>query len=92
MSRTKKQSTELIEELKAEIRSLKQVNKSLTRQLKKINEEVEPVLREPTKEELEERNNRCPKCQQLWFSKTHLGPKILLVCHCGNKKTEKTKG
>lgn len=82
MSRSKKRSTDELEQLKNENRELKSTVKSLERQLKKLNKDfkTEFVQEELIKEEIAAKVPKCPKCGKGSIKEVVLGPRILQKC------------
>ena len=82
MSRSKK-IDDSISELKRAIKDRDATIKSLTREIKKLNDELLPK-KEKKKLEVEPSKNACPDCHKNAMKTTDLGPnRQILSCACG---------
>jgi len=90
MSRSKKRSIDEIQELKRIIKDRDQTIKSLERQLKKLNNELDPPTKKkaPKKEQPKEEvhENACPTCKKGKLTTTELGIRAFVRCDkCDHK-------
>lgn len=85
MSRSRKKTTDELEQLKAENRELKSINKSLMRQIRKLEKEykTEFVQELLIKEDIEDKKpkaEKCSKCARGTIKTTELGPRSIQSC------------
>lgn len=95
MSRSRKRSTDELEQLRSENKELRSTIKSLERQIKKLNRElknefdVDDIIQEIT-EESKQTHNKCTKCGKGKLNTTELGPRIIETCtQCDHRKVIK---
>lgn len=96
MSRSKKRSIDEIQELKRIIKDKDATIKSLERQLKKLNQELDPEPKkskkkpEPVKEES---SNKCTSCNKGNLKTTELGIRAFVTCdQCDHRLVIKRNG
>ena len=92
MGRSKKQLTDL-EKLQQENKELREINKSLSRQLKKESKKYKPEHSSSklVEQDFDDKDNYCPDCGKGKVIHTNIGPRVLEHCsnNCGYKKVKK---
>lgn len=95
MSRSKKRSTDELEELRTENRELKSVVKSLQRQLRKLEKDFKPEYEQEDliKEDLHTHVPKCKNCGKGKIKETQLGAfRTIITCTICDHKVVKKHG
>lgn len=102
MPKRKREENDEIESLQKEVRELKALNRSLIKQIKKLNkganriESLEELLQDELAGKVEhgtkevKRKGNCPECDEGQLEILDLGSKTYQICsHCAYRKKEK---
>lgn len=87
----KKEDVDKLEQLERDNKSLRTLNRSLMRQLKKLNRDInfEELSEEETFEDIPK--NQCPQCTRGTIKEVDLGPRKFSRCEVCNYRTKTIK-